>query len=232
MSKIFQFSTLGALMAGHVQGECHLRELLDSHAFGLGCSEAINGELTIFQGDVWEATAGKQPHPLDKHCVPFVQITTFHPEKTFGVRHITQDNAALLLREKISVQNLFLAVCIEAQFNEMVIRRPQPTADTERDIIQMADTQQEDRLLNITGRLVGFWTPELYGRISAAGFHFHFIDEKQKVSGHVLSFRAEEARISCEEKQTIEITHPDSQEYKNLTIDLSALDAIISGVEK
>lgn len=232
MSKIVQFSTIGALMAGQVQGECNVRENIRPDSLGVGCSEGINGELTLFQGKIWEATAGRELHTLDKHCVPFIQITSFNPENIFRVKHLTQHNAARLLDEKISIQNIFLAVCVEANFTEIVIRRPQPTTDADRDITEVANTQQEDRLCNIQGRLVGFWTPELYGRISVAGFHFHFIDEKQQVSVHVLSYQAEEACISYEEKHTIEITHPNSQAYKTLPIDISALDDVISGVER
>ncbi|WP_411813592.1 acetolactate decarboxylase [Erwinia tracheiphila] len=49
------------------------------------------------------------------------------------------------------------------------------------------------------GKLVGFWTSELYGHISVHGFHF--IDEKQQISGHVLFYHAEEAIVSYEESR-------------------------------
>jgi len=64
------------------------------------------------------------------------------------------------------------------------------------------------------------------------GFHFHFIDEKQKNSGHVLEFSASQAQLSFQEKQTIEITNPHSDEYRNMNIDLLSLDKSIELVEK
>ena len=232
MSKIIQFSTIGALMAGYFRGEYDASALKHPDAFGLGCSQGINGELTIFQGKVWEATAGEAPHLLRQEMLPFLQVTEFVPERTASVVNIDQHNAEQHLNQFIPLQNIFLAVCIEATFDHLVIRRPQPASDIPRDINDFARTQQEDTLNNINGYLIGFWTPALFGRISVPGFHFHFIDEKRNNSGHVLEFSAKKAILKYQEKQTIEVTNPGSAEYKNMTIDLSSLDKSIEHVEK
>ncbi|HCO1252191.1 TPA: acetolactate decarboxylase [Escherichia coli] len=232
MSKITQFSTIGALMAGHFHGECDVRQLTQPATFGLGCSAKLNGELTIFQGTIWEATAGEAIHPLHDHQVPFIQLTDFTPKNRFAVEEIDQDCAAQLLAEQVALDNIFLAVCIEAHFERLVIRRPQRATGAKRDIHEVADAQQEDTLTDVEGKLIGFWTPELFGRISVPGFHFHFLDTATHQSGHVLSYVAKNATISYEEKSTIEITNPHSQQYKALAIDVSALDKVIAKVEK
>jgi len=92
MSKIVQFSTIGALMAGYFRGEYDSTALKRPHAFGLGCSQGINGELTIFQGKIWEATAGEALHLLGQQEVPFLQVTEFAAERTVQVNHIDQHN--------------------------------------------------------------------------------------------------------------------------------------------
>lgn len=233
MSKIIQFSTIGALMAGHFRGECCLQEFSHPHAFGLGCSEEINGELTIFQGEFWEATAGEALKTLgNQHRVPFIQMTEFHPEYTYEVQDISHHNAQRWLAEKISNQNVFLAICIEAEFEKVVVRRPQRATQGERKIAEVAKAQQVDTLRHIKGRLIGFWTPELFGRISVPGFHLHFIDDERKQSGHVLEYYAKSSLLSLEEKQTIEITNPASQNYKELNIDITKLDQLIHQIEK
>lgn len=232
MSKIVQFSTIGALLAGYSRGEHEACGLKHPHAFGLGCSQGINGELTIFQGKCWEATAGEAPHLLQQRDVPFLQVTEFVPEHTIPVTSIDQDNVEQQLNNVITLQNIFLAVCIEATFEYLVIRRPQPVSDAQRSINDFARNQQEDTLRNIHGYLIGFWTPALFGRISVPGFHFHFLDERKNNSGHVLAFSAGNALLSYQEKQTIEVTNPRSAEYKNMTINLSSLDETIERVEK
>ncbi|WP_261641103.1 acetolactate decarboxylase [Erwinia mallotivora] len=232
MSKITQFSTIGALMAGHFDGECDTRQFTMPDAFGLGCSANINGELTIYQGVFWEATANEAIHHLHDYHVPFIQLTDFNPEKKFSVEAINQDCAAKLLGEHVVLDNIFLAICIEANFDRLVIRRPQRAEETERDIHMVADAQQEYTLTDVNGKLIGFWTPELFGRISVPGFHFHFLDTVTQQSGHVLSYSARNATVSFEVKPTIEITNPHSEKFKELVIDLSAMDQIIAKVER
>lgn len=232
MSKIVQYSTIGALMAGYFRGDCDTTQFNHPHAFGLGCSAGINGELTIFQGTIWEATAGEAIHPLKHHEVPFIQITDFQPESELRVTNINHSNAADILSEHIDINNIFLAVSLQATFENIRIRRPQPAVSEDRDINAFAETQQEYSLNNIKGRLIGFWTPALFGRVSVPGFHFHFIDALQCNSGHVLAFQASEGLLSYQQKPTIEITMPQSEEYKKLSIDISGLDKTISQVEQ
>lgn len=234
MSKIFQFSTIGALMAGYFVAEHRLADYCSSRAFGLGCSTEISGEITLFEGVAYEATAGEPLHPFAaSSCVPFVQVTDFEAEQQHAVTNITHQNAPQWLTRFTLPQNIFLAVLIEGTFEELVIRRPQRVAEHGRhDVKEMAATQRIDTHHDIAGRLIGFWTPELYGRISVPGFHFHFLDRDKKISGHVLKFHAEQATLSFQEKQTIEITQPSSRAYKELKIDLSALDALIGKIEK
>jgi len=232
MSKIVQFSTIGALMSGYSRGECDISTLNHPHAFGLGCSQGINGELTIFEGKIWEATAGKPPHPSHHRDVPFVQVTEFQADDTFQISDINQDNIEQHLKQHIALQNIFLAVCIEATFKHLLIRRPQPATDSNRSIGDFAATQQEDSLKHVQGHLIGFWTPALFGRISVPGFHFHFIDYKNENSGHVLEFSSDSAQVCYQEKQTIEITNPHSDDFKKIDIDISVLDNAIDRVEK
>lgn len=233
MSKIVQFSTIGALMAGHFRGECCLEDINHPRAFGVGCSAELNGELTIAEGQFWEATAGTALHNLDQQSkVPFIQLTEFIPQRAVDVENISQLNAEQLLEQQIDKQNVFVAVCIEATFEEMIIRRPQPNNGKQRGITEVAGAQQVDTHHNIQGRLIGFWTPELFGRVSVPGFHFHFLNYASDISGHVLEYRASRAQLSFEEKPTIEITNPTSQSYKELIIDVAKLDRLISQVEK
>jgi acetolactate decarboxylase len=234
MGKIVQFSTIGALMSGYFSGEFSLHdELSQRHAFGLGCSDGANGELTIFNGVLWEATADEELHNPDKHeKVPFVQITSFRPEKSCDVENISHENAEQLLGEEIRNENIFLAICIEARFDKLVIRRPRRAGKCKRTVREIVQSQQVDTLYDIHGKLIGFWTPELFGRISVPGFHFHFINKEENISGHVLEYYASKGIMQFEEKQTIEITVPLSDNYKNININIPGLDKIIHQVEK
>ncbi|NVN42577.1 acetolactate decarboxylase [Asaia siamensis] len=233
MSKITQFSTIGALMAGHFRGEAPLSAFCAHRAFGLGCSAEISGELTIQDGKVHEATAGEALHCLSAETeIPFVQVTEFTPQQERAVSSVTHENAQEQLSRFIRPDNIFLAVSISGKFEHLVLRRPHRADGGSRSVDQVASAQQVDRHDSIEGRLIGFWTPELFGRISVPGFHFHFLDVKSTISGHVLEFSAQNAVLSFEEKTTIEIVNPSSVSFKTLNIDVDALDEMIHRIEK
>ncbi|WP_277755561.1 acetolactate decarboxylase [Rosenbergiella metrosideri] len=232
MSKITQFSTIGALMAGHFDGDFSINSLKSQTLFGLGCSCGINGELTVCDGKLWEATAGESLHQFESHVVPFLQVTDFIAEHTLAATDINDENIEQLLAEQFPINNIFLAVNVKSCFDEVVIRRPQREESKTRTVNEMSDSQQVDTLNDVSGQLIGFWTPELFGRISVPGFHFHFISDDRQLSGHVLSFSTAKAVVDYQVKHSIEITNSHSDAFINLDIDVSQLDELISHIEK
>ena len=235
MSRITQFSTIGALMAGCFEPGKSLASLCceGERAFGLGCSAQISGELTIWNGRIHEATAGETLHCLSAETdVPFMQVTQFVAQDSQQIGPVTHETAPEVLHRFINPDNIFLAVSIEAEFDNLVIRRPQRAGDGTRSVEDVAAGQKVDRHRAITGRLIGFWTPELFGRVSVPGFHFHFLDRDEKISGHVLEFSAGHAILSFEEKETIEIHNPTSAAFRDRRIDVNALDEVIHRIEK
>jgi acetolactate decarboxylase len=231
MTKITQFSTIGALMAGLTEGWKTVNKTCCGTEFGLGCASGVGGELTIFEGKIYQATAEQPVTILHAPQVPFIQLTEFVPEASHSIQNIDEKNLEQQLLQCIDASNIWLAVTISAQFSSLVLRRPQPASSEQQDMEQMAASQQVSHYQQLNGTLIGFWTPALYGRISVPGFHFHFLDSQQQISGHVLTFSAEQAELSYQQKPTIEITNPSSEHYRQLAIDIDKLDNMISRIE-
>lgn len=232
MSKITQYSTIGALMSGHFSGDFPLNSNHSPTLFGLGCSCGISGELTVCGGEFWEATAGEKLHKLTDCRLPFLQVTEFVAENEFEAKGINEANLDQHLSQQLAIANIFLAVNVKSCFDKVVIRRPQRDETQTRSVEEMADAQQVDTLTTISGQLIGFWTPELFGRISVPGFHFHFLSEDRRYSGHVLSFKTAEAMVAYQVKTSIEIHNPTSAAFGDLNIDVTKLDELIGNVEK
>ncbi|HCQ3777362.1 TPA: acetolactate decarboxylase [Escherichia coli] len=232
MSKIFQFSTISALMSGFESGDFELDTCNNDKLFGIGCSCGVSGELTIVNGKAWEATAKEPVHMLYRDNVPFVQVTDFVMDDSFECCDVDEKNMALILHDKINAKNSFVAVNVHANFETIKIRRPQRRVGEEYEsMLEVSDSQEIDCLANISGQLIGFWTPEVYGRISVPGFHFHFLSNDEINSGHVLSYHANKAVIYYQIKDSIEIKNPSSDEYRSMNIDLNNIDALIKKVE-
>lgn len=232
MSKIYQYSTIGALMSGYAAGDQKIKNVCTSSSIGLGCADNVNAEVTIFKGIPYTATAHKAVKPLETGgLVPFYQVTEFNHYQEYQVTSITLDNVLEKIKEHITPNNIFLAVCIIGTFSTVVFRRPTYSAKS-RAVDELTQSQEVSEHTNVKGRLVGFLTPELFGRISVPGFHLHFLSDDEKLSGHVLSFSCESAILQFEEKSTIEITNPSSEDYKELPLDIQMLDSVINKVEK
>ena len=53
---------------------------------------------------------------------------------------------------------------------------------------EVATHQPEYTRENVTGTIVGFWTPEIFHGVSVAGYHLHFISDDHTFGGHVMDF--------------------------------------------
>ncbi|MCF8999170.1 acetolactate decarboxylase [Acinetobacter nectaris] len=232
MSKIYQFSTIGALMSGYFYPDQDVSEVCSCSSIGLGCSEKLNAELTISDGKLYTATAEKS---LESHTsalfVPFYQVTNFNNYKQYQILETTQDTLEQTIKHIILLKNNFVAVKIKAHFTNLVLRRPY-ASDKMRNIEDVSNNQLVSQYKDISGCLIGFWTPELFGRISVPGFHLHFLSDDLMISGHVLSYHFDSAELQIEEKRTIEIMNPNRSEFAELDINLQLLDGLISKVEK
>lgn len=59
----------------------------------------------------------------------------------------------------------------------------------------MATHQPEYSCDNVSGTIVGFWTPEIFHGVSVAGYHLHFISDDLTFGGHVMDFVIKEGIV-------------------------------------
>ncbi|MBF7688088.1 acetolactate decarboxylase [Acinetobacter rathckeae] len=232
MNKIYQFSSIGALMSGYFKPDQNVYEVCTCSSIGLGCSELLNAEVTIVNGIVYTATAGRPTqHQTPPFYTPFYQVTDFSNFKEHQLCTVTQDTLEEALNHLMVLKNHFVAIRIYAVFKSITMRCPQ-ASETPRSIQDVSDHQKVSTYHDLKGCLVGFWTPEVFGRMSVPGFHLHFLSHDHSISGHVLAYETTSATLQFEEKPTIELTNPQTNAFNDLVIDLESLDAMIEHVEK
>ena len=72
--------------------------------------------------------------------------------------------------------NLFRSIKIKGHFKHMHVRMiPKSNADIK--FADVATRQPEYEVDNISGTIVGIWTPEMFHGVSVAGYHLHFISD-------------------------------------------------------
>lgn len=162
-SAIKQFSTVNALMSGLYDGVFPVSTVKESGNFGLGCSHALGGEVTIFEGTVLEARGdGTIREMQDSECLPFAQVTTFEAENNLQAENI--DKAALhdFLAINVKLDNIFLAVKLDGWFANLKIRKPHQQTKPYKSVLEVVSEQSVIELSDVEGTMIGFWTPQFF----------------------------------------------------------------------
>ena len=184
--KLFQYNTLGALMAGLYGGTMTVGELLEHGDLGLGTLDSIDGELIVLDGKAYQAKgSGEQPEIVEVSpdaLIPYAAVVPHQAEVIFRQRFEMTDKE---LEERIESyydgENLFRSIKIRGEFSHMHVRMiPKSTPDTK--FADVATHQPEYSRDNVAGTIVGF-------------YHLHFISDDLTFGGHVMDFVIKEGII-------------------------------------
>jgi acetolactate decarboxylase len=189
-STITQVSTYDAILSGVDDGFVSLKKLLTYGNLGLGTFHAVDGELILLDGKIYQAKSdGKVYTPPLTLTTPFVMVAKFKKEIT-AKPDAGMDYPALekILTNSGASQNLFWAIKMKGRFSKIKLRSPSVQKKPYPPLTEIVKTQSIFNHENIAGTFVGFRTPVYMKGIGAPGYHFHFISEDHKVGGHVLAF--------------------------------------------
>ena len=197
--KLFQYNTLGALMSGLYGGTMTIGELLHYGDLGIGTLDSIDGELIVLDGKAYQAKgSGEVPEVVEvdpSEKVPYAAVVPHKAEVIFRQRFEMNDKE---LEERIESyydgENLFRSIKIHVDFSHMRVRMiPKSTSD--RKFAEVAVNQPEYSKENVTGTIVGIWTPEIFHGVSLAGYHLHFVSDDLSFGGHVMDFVIKEGIV-------------------------------------
>ncbi|WP_313629758.1 acetolactate decarboxylase [Enterococcus devriesei] len=198
-SYIYQHGTLGGLMQDLMDGTEKIGELLHYGDFGLGTLEGSNGEVIILDGVVYHADeTGVINQLAGNELTPYAAVTTFQTDEDFSLAELSDKAVKDRILEKIS-HNLFSAVKISGTFKHMHVRVAPKQEKPYPRFVEIARHQPEFSADEISGTIVGFFTPNLFQGAAAAGFHLHFISDDRQFGGHVLDFELTEGEVELME---------------------------------
>ena len=197
--RLFQYNTLGALMAGLYTGSLTIGELLEHGDLGIGTLDSIDGELIILDGKAYQAKgSGQEPVVVEvpnDWKVPYAAIVPHQAEVIFRQRfQMTDKELEDRIESYYDGENLFRSIKIHGVFSKMHVRMI-PRSTPERKFAEVATSQPEYTRENVVGTIVGFWTPEMFHGVSVAGYHLHFISDDHRFGGHVMDFVIDEGII-------------------------------------
>lgn len=187
---VTQVSTIDALLAGAYDGYLTLDALQDSGDFGIGTFDRLAGEMIVFDGTVYQARVdGTLATPPPSMKTPFAVVVPF--EKDFSValpRNLDYAAFKALLDRSIPNKNIFCAVKAHGRFSHVKVRSVPAQEKPYPPLADAVKHQAVFQLEDVSGTLVGFYSPAYVKGINVPGYHLHFISDSRTAGGHVLDF--------------------------------------------
>ncbi len=185
---LYQVSTIDALMQGVLDGVQPVGEIRKHGDFGIGTFEALDGEMIVLDGAVYQAKAdGHVSVAADTQTAPFATVTYF--DRDLAATTSSQMNFSAFssaMESGLPGKNMIYAVRMHGTFPMMKVRaipaqqKPYPTlaeASANQSVYTYADS---------TGTVVGVYMPVFFDGLNVPGYHLHFISDDRTTGGHIL----------------------------------------------
>ena len=187
---LYQVSTIDALMQGVFDGILPVSELKKHGDLGIGTFDALEGEVMVLDGKVYQAKAdGRVYTVMDNATTPLATVTYFN--RDFSVTTGQPMNFSVFsmdLSARLPSQNMIYAVRMHGTFPQIKVRaipaqqKPYPT------LTDAAKNQSVYTYADTTGTVVGFYLPVFFKGLNVGGYHLHFLSDDLQTGGHILEF--------------------------------------------
>jgi acetolactate decarboxylase len=211
---LYQVSTATALVEGIYQGAVRVGTLREHGDLGLGTFENLDGEMVIVDGRFFQVRAdGSVRECADDMLSPFAAITRFAPEMLVTLEQCPDLGHLTSRLDRLrNSDNVFFALRVDGHFDYMHTRAMCRTREGVP-LVQAAAIQPEFEFRDISGTLVGFWTPEYAKTLNVPGYHLHFVSADRTRGGHLLQCRGEGLRLQIQREGDYHIALPDTEDF-------------------
>lgn len=231
---LYQVSTIDALLEGEYNGTCTIAELVRAGDTGIGTFHRLDGELVMVDGCVYQAlSTGEVVRAGSDQTTPFAAVNRFRTDRSFELGPVP--NLSSLEEEldgMLATKERFTMVRVDGTFEHVKVRAP-PAQDLPYPrLVDAIAGQQVFDLYQVTGTLVGTFSPESAKGTSVPGWHLHFISTDRRSGGHVLEVVTNRpVNVKLDELSDFTVRYPEGSGLRpgNLSENLSS-DLIV--VEK
>jgi acetolactate decarboxylase len=211
---LYQVSTATALVEGIYQGAVRVGTLREHGDLGLGTFENLDGEMVVVDGRFFRVRCDGSVRECDDDVLsPFAVVTRFAPEAAVtldqcpDLSHLTGRFDGLRHSD-----NVFFALRVDGHFDHVHTRAMCPTEEGVP-LVEAAAVQPEFALHDVSGTLVGFWTPEYAKTFNVPGYHLHFLSADRTSGGHLLQCRGANLRLQIQRAGDYRIALPETEDF-------------------
>jgi len=222
--KMYQVSTLQALMLGYNNSVITVSELLKHGDTGLGTFEGVDGEMIVVDGICYRATEdGSVVLAEGDKGVPFSTVCSLEGFRTFDIGAFTsaeelKAELTNLIEEHFGINSMHM-VRIDGEFSLIDARSEYGYRSMHislKDVL--SKTQKAFKFENIRGTLVCVYFPDYMDGINASGWHIHFISEDRKCGGHVFEISMIRGKVIMDRINSIELKLPDEPVFDTYSL--------------
>ena len=206
--QLYQTSTITALLAGVYDGDLTCGQLVTKGDIGLGTFNALDGEMIVLDGQVYQVTITGVPVVVsDSTLTPFAAVTPFDVDITLtSTETMDLDQLKAFITANLPNDQLPYAIRIEGTFSAITTRSvpaQRPPYKPLLDVVRAGQVTFE--LKDVTGTIVGFHLPQYAAGVNVAGYHFHFLTADRQAGGHVLSLTATDVKVMLDDCSSMDI---------------------------
>lgn len=217
---LFQYSTLGSLMAGVYDGEMTFGELKQHGDFGLGTFNTLNGEMIELDGQVYQVKANGVAYAVkDEMKTPFSVVTFFEADKTEKLNEAMDcDQLKAYIDWLLPTENIPYAVKITGKFSYLKTRSVPSQTKPYIPLLKVLETQPTFEFNDVQGTIVGFRLPDYMDIANSPGYHFHFLNSDKNAGGHLLACNPQEIEIQIDYTDQWHTELPADADFYNVDI--------------
>ena len=212
--RIYLSTPVNALVEGIYEQNVPLTEILKHGDFGLGTFNELDGEMVLLDGQIYRIAAdGNVSKVSEEARTPFACVAFYHPtsyEDSNG--ELTYPQFLSWLNTLMPSPNLFYAFRVEGEFSE-VRTRSVPKQEAYRPLVEATKGQTVFDYHDVSGTLVGFFTPSFVASLSVPGMHLHFLSTDRQQGGHLLECRIKQVRTEIQFLYAVEVSLPLNLDY-------------------
>ena len=216
-----QVSTYDALAAGLYDGAEPLSLFRGRGDFGMGTLHGWNGEVILLDGKYWlvDGTGAVSRITDMTATTPFLAVTHFDEDVRRPLANgTTFADLKRSPRNYLPGVNVIYAIKLEGTFRHVKTRSMPTQAKPYKPMAELVKTQPTFEFNDVTGTMVGFWSPASMQGIGLAGWHLHFLTKDLKAGGHVLEFTTRDAVLKLDETVGMNWLMSRLPDYKNAAL--------------
>jgi acetolactate decarboxylase len=188
------------LSAGEFDGTLTIAELKNQGDFGLGTYNALDGEMVVLDGQVYQVRDDGIARLADDAAqTPFAAVTNFSTDLSVAIS-TTVDCPQLQaeIDSQLPTLDAPYAIKISGEFSALKVRAPHKASEPYPTLTEALADQVLFESQNVSGTMVGFRLPDYLTGANVAGYHFHFISDDKQAGGHVLECQADALTVEID----------------------------------